>query len=238
MRDELMFKANKVSVSYGKVRALDDVSLNVGKEELVAVIGPNGAGKTTLANAIIGLVQMRSGTLEYGGERIDHLPTHKRVAKGIALCPERKVLAPSMTVIENLELGAYLRKDKEVSQDLDNMFKLFPPLLQRKTQPGRTLSGGELKMLTIGRALMSRPKFIIFDEPSLGLAPLVKRAILNKIREIAERKVAVLLIEQDVKFALSIASRAYVLEGGHVRLEGYARDLVENDYVREVYFGL
>lgn len=239
MPDKYMLSVEGLSVHYGKAQALEDVSLTVERGEFLALIGPNGAGKTTLLNTIAGLLKPSAGEIRFRGTRTDLLPAFEVVKLRMSLCPENRHLAPEMTVLENLELGAYLRKDKpEIARDLEWVFTLFPRLKERHKQLAGTLSGGEQQMLAIGRSLMSRPLLLMLDEPSLGLAPLMKERIFEKIAEIRESGVTVLLVEQDASLALNLADRAYVMENGRVILEGYGKFLLENPYVVETYLGI
>ena len=234
-----MLEVKNLSVYYGKYQALRDVTLRVEKGESVAVIGPNGSGKTALLRAISGLLRPSGGKINFFGKRIDKLETHKIVEMGISHCPERKKLFPDMTVFENLELGAYLRKDFEkIRKDIDEVISLFPLLGERKNQDAKTLSGGEQQMLSIARALLSNPKLLMLDEPSLGLAPLIRESLINVIGEINRRGIAILLVEQDLGLALTLCTRGYVLEQGRVCLEGSRRFLTGNPRVKEAYLGL
>jgi len=234
-----LLEVKNLSVYYGKYQALRDVTLRVKKGESVAVIGPNGSGKTALLRAISGLLRPSEGEINFFGERIDKLETHEIVERGISHCPERKKLFPDMTVFENLELGAYLRKDSEkIQRDIDEIISLFPLLGKRKNQEAKTLSGGEQQMLSIARALLSNPKLLMLDEPSLGLAPLIREQLISVIGEINRRGIAILLVEQDLGLALTLCTRGYVLETGRVCLEGTRRYLTGNPRVKEAYLGL
>lgn len=226
-------------VSYGKARILEGVSMEVEQRELVSVIGPNGAGKTTLLRAISGVAEPQ-GSVTFEGQRIDRLSPVQVVKRGIIHCPERRRLFPDLSVEDNLKMGAYLRgKDKDgVARDLERMFKLFPILRERRTQDARTLSGGEQQMLAIARSLMSQPKFLMLDEPSMGLALLVKKFLAETIKGIRDDGVTTLLVEQDADLAFSLADRVYVLEHGRVALQGVPKDLMENPYVKEIYLGI
>ncbi len=226
-------------VSYGKARILEGVSMEVEQRELVSVIGPNGAGKTTLLRAISGVAEPQ-GSVTFEGQRIDRLSPVQVVKRGIIHCPERRRLFPDLSVEDNLKMGAYLRgKDKDgVARDLERMFKLFPILRERRTQDARTLSGGEQQMLAIARSLMSQPKFLMLDEPSMGLALLVKKFLAETIKGIRDDGVTTLLVEQDADLAFSLADRVYVLEHGKVALQGVPKDLMENPYVKEIYLGI
>jgi len=211
----------------------------VDKGEIVAIIGPNGTGKTTLLRAISGLHRATKGKITFFGERIDRLPPHEIVKRGIAHCPERFKLFPDMTVLENIELGAFLRKDHSaIKKDLDDVFALFPLLEERKSQMARTLSGGEQQMLAIGRALMSKPKLLMLDEPSLGLAPIIRENLVDAIQEITRRGITIMMIEQDVPLALRLCDRGYVFEDGTVIMEGSKKFLEGNPKIREAYLGI
>ena len=226
-------------VSYGKAKILEGVSMEVEGKELVSVIGPNGAGKTTLLRAISKVAEPQ-GSVLFEGQRIDHLSPVEVVKRGIIHCPERRRLFPDLSVADNLKMGAYLRnKDKGgVARDLERMFNLFPILRDRCTQDARTLSGGEQQMLAIARSLMSGPKFLMLDEPSMGLAVLIKKLIADTIKGIREDGVTILLVEQDADLAFSMADRVYVLEHGKVALQGVPEDLMKNPYVKEIYLGI
>jgi branched-chain amino acid transport system ATP-binding protein len=226
-------------VAYGKARILEGISMEVEQRELVSVIGPNGAGKTTLLRAISKVAETQ-GSVFFEGQRIDHLSPVQVVKRGIIHCPERRRLFPDLSVEDNLKMGAYLRsKDKQgVARDLERMFNLFYILRERRTQDARTLSGGEQQMLAIARSLMSQPKFLMLDEPSMGLAVLVKRLIVDTIKSIRDDGVTILLVEQDADLAFSVADRVYVLEHGKVALQGVPEDLMKNPYVKEIYLGI
>jgi branched-chain amino acid transport system ATP-binding protein len=228
-----------VTVYYGGALALENVSLSVEEETLTAIIGPNGAGKTTLLRSIIGLKKIHKGSIWFAGKRIDGLSTREIVKMGVSLCPERRRILPEMTVLENLEMGAYLRKTKgEVREDLKKVFDLFPVLEERKGQLAGTLSGGEQQMLAIGRALMSRPKLLMLDEPSLGLSPIMRSVVFKKIDEIRMEGVTILLVEQDAYSALKIADKGLVLENGRIVQEGSGESLLKDENVRRAYLGI
>jgi len=235
-----LLQVRELTVHYGKALAVERVSLDVREGEFVAVIGPNGAGKTTLFKTISSVIKPTSGEIYFEGRRIDTLPPHEVARLGIAHCPERRRLGYRMTVMENLELGAYLRNDREgIAEDLKYVFELFPVLKERKNQKAGTLSGGEQQMLAIGRALMANPRLLMMDEPSVGLAPLMKDRIFEAIEEIKrERKVTILISEQDASLVLPISDRAYVMETGRIKMEGKGKELMENEYVRMTYLGL
>ena len=234
-----MLEVKNLSVYYGKYEALREVNLKMEKGESVAVIGPNGSGKTALLRTISGLLRPKDGEIYFFGERIDKLQTHEIVDRGISHCPERRKLFPNMTVMENLEFGAYLRKDREkIQKDLDEIVRLFPLLEERKNQMAKTLSGGEQQMLSIGRALMANPKLLMLDEPSLGLAPMIRERLINVVGEIHRRGIGILLVEQDLGLALSLCQRGYVFEQGRVCLKGNRRFLKGNPRVKDAYLGL
>jgi len=235
----MLLEIKNASVSYGQVSAIRDISLNVPEGGVVTIIGGNGAGKTTTLRAISGLAPLSSGEIHFNGDRIDNLPAHKIVGKGIAHVPEGRRVFPALTVEENLRTGAFLRRDKkEVESDLDSVFTRFPRLLERRKQFAKTMSGGEQQMLAIGRALMSDPKILLMDEPSMGLAPVVVEEIAVIIKEINAQGVTVVLVEQNAELALELADYAYVLETGSLALEGIAKELHNNDHVRAAYLGI
>jgi len=230
-----VLEVKDLAVHYDKALALDHVTLNVERNEVVAVLGANGAGKSTLLRAISGLVR-GTGEILFDGARLDVLHRHEIVKAGVVHCPEARRLFPEMTVFDNLLLGAYLRKGRrQIDEDRARVYDLFPMLMERSKQVASTLSGGEQQMVAIGRALMSNPKLLMLDEPSLGLAPLVQEAIFRGIKEIAKTGMSVLLVEQNARQALTIAHRAYVLEVGRVTLSGPSQDLVNDPHVREAY---
>jgi branched-chain amino acid transport system ATP-binding protein len=234
-----LLEVRNVSVSYGKAQILHDVNLRVNKGEIVAIMGPNGTGKTVFLRTISGLLKPTEGSITFLGERIDKLPSHEIVKRGIAHCPERQKLFPDMTVMENLELGAYIRSDLEkIQSDLETTLELFPLLDERKQQMARTLSGGEQQMLTLARALMSNPKLLMLDEPSMGLAPIIREKLMSVINEIRRRGVTVLIVEQDVALALSLCDRGYVFEEGTVCIEGSRTYLKGNSRIKEAYLGI
>ncbi len=234
-----MLEIKNLDTCYGKVQALWNVSLNIEQGEIVALVGANGAGKTTLLNTISGLLRPVSGSIEFLGKRIDGLPSHAVVELGLSHIPEGGRVFPEMTVRENLEMGAYpYHAWRQKNETLEQVYQLFPRLEERKEQLARTLSGGEHQLLAIGRGLMSRPKLCMFDEPSYGLAPLFVAEIFRIIHALRKQGITVLLIEQNVKQALELASRACVLENGRLTLEGPCCDLIENDHVRKAYLGL
>jgi branched-chain amino acid transport system ATP-binding protein len=235
----MTLEVSGAEVTYGRVRALRGVTLKVPGEGVVTVIGGNGAGKTTTLRAISGLAPLSAGEIRFGGERIDGLAPDRVVARGIAHVPEGRRVFPDLTVEENLRTGAYLRRDHAtVASDLDAIFARFPRLRERRRQLAKTLSGGEQQMLAIGRALMTRPKLLLMDEPSMGLAPVIVEEIGRIVRDIRSEGVAVVLVEQNAELALELADYAYVLETGVLALEGPARALRDNDHVRAAYLGL
>ena len=225
-----------LSVTYGAIQALNGVGLRLAEGEIVTLIGANGAGKTTTLRAIMGLVRS-SGSISYRGESIRTRATHRLVRDGLVLVPEGRIVFANLSVQENLEMGAYSRRDRGVARDFERVFTLFPRLAERRKQTAGTLSGGEQQMLAIGRALMSQPRVLLLDEPSLGLAPIVVHAIFEAIEEIHRSGVPVLLVEQNANAALRHSSRAYVLETGRVALEGSSADVAANPKVKEAYLG-
>lgn len=225
-------------VSYGGIRALKGVSLSVDEGQIVTLIGANGAGKSTTLRAISGLQKVQSGSILYGGEELTSLPVKEIVRRGIIHVPEGRRVFPDMTVAENLKIGAFLQTDKAaIAQDMDYVYSLFPRLKERSWQLAGTLSGGEQQMLAVGRALMSRPKVLMMDEPSLGLAPLIVKDVFSIIRRVNQDGITVLLIEQNANAALRIADYGYVLETGTIALSGTGEELLKNESVREAYLG-
>jgi len=234
-----VLKVSNLNVFYGKAQALHDVSLQVNEKEIVALVGANGAGKTTLLNTISGLLRPASGTVEFLGQRIDKLPPHKIVRLGICQIPEGRKLFSDMTVRENLEMGAYFSEAwRRRSETLEQVYEIFPALKERRGQPAKKLSGGERQMVAIGRGLMSTPKLCMFDEPSYGLAPKLFSEVLEVIKRLREQGITILLVEQNVRHTLEIADRAYVLENGHIVLEGTGKELLQNEQVKRAYLGL
>ena len=233
-----MLTLTDVKVYYGAIAAVKGVSLEVHDRELVALIGANGAGKTTTLRTISGIYRPRSGSIVHDGADLTTMPSHEIVARGISQSPEGRQIFGSLTVRENLLLGATRRADKSgIDEDLEDVFGLFPVLKERLGQAGGTLSGGEQQMLAIGRALMARPKLLLLDEPSLGLAPLMVGRIFDVVRRLKERGVAILLVEQNARKALQVADRAYVMETGHITLSGPAGELARNPEVERAYLG-
>lgn len=233
-----MLKVNNLEVSYGSVQALKGISLEVKKGEVVTLIGSNGAGKSTLLKTISGLVSPQAGTIFFEGKEVTNLSPDKIVSLGIAHVPEGRRIFTNMTVLENLRIGAYQRKDKEnINKDMDEIFGLFPILKERKEQMAGTLSGGEQQMLALSRALLSKPKLIILDEPSLGLAPVMVDTVFDVIDEIRKTGITILLVEQNANLALESSERAYVLETGKIKIAGQSKDLLEDEKIIEAYLG-
>lgn len=233
-----MLKIENLHVSYGGIQALRGVSLEVPDGKIVTLIGANGAGKSTTLRTITGLVKASSGSIQWSGEELLGRSIDRIISAGIAMSPEGRRVFPDLTVLENLKLGAYLRRDKaEITKDLQWVYQLFPRLKERDWQAAGTLSGGEQQMLAVGRALMSRPKLLLMDEPSLGLAPLVVQDIFSIIREINRQGVTILLIEQNANMALKIADLAYVLETGSITMSGTGAELLADQRVKEAYLG-
>ena len=234
----MLLEIKNVQVHYHKVAALKGINMEVPDNGIVTIIGANGAGKSTTLRAISGLVRISEGEIVFAGKRIDRLAPEKIVALGIAHVPEGRRIFPDLTVEENLRSGAFLRSDRAgIEDDLDDVFKRFPRLKERRGQWGRSLSGGEQQMLAIGRALMSRPKMLILDEPSMGLSPVMVQEMASIIHDIVERGVPVVLVEQNAELALRLARFAYVLETGRIALEGPAHELHDNEHVRRAYLG-
>ena len=233
-----MLEVKDLEVYYGVIQAIKGISFHVDKGEVIALIGANGAGKTTTLHTVTGLISPKNGHVLFEGKDITKVPAHKIVSMGMAHVPEGRRVFAELSVYENLKMGAYTRKDKnEIEESLKNVYKRFPRLEERKNQMAGTLSGGEQQMLAMGRALMSRPKIILMDEPSMGLSPIMVNEIFDIIRSVSESGTTVLLVEQNAKKALSIAYRAYVLETGKIVLEGKAKDLLEDDSIKKAYLG-
>lgn len=234
-----MLRLTNVSVNLGGFQIIKDVSMEIAAGECVALLGSNGAGKSTLFRAIVGLLKVSEGTIEFKGEPIHRVPAEKIVAKGIALCPEGRFLFPNLSVYKNLLLGAYTRKcsAREIQESIEEKYELFPILKSRKDQPAGTLSGGEQQMLAIARALMSNPELLLLDEPSIGLAPQIVKKIAETITAIAKKGTTVLLSEQNANMALQVTSRGYVLEAGRVMLAGSSSELRDNERVKRAYLG-
>jgi len=234
-----MLSINQIEVFYGDVQVLWGVSLRVQSKELAALIGANGAGKSTTLNAISATIRPRSGTIEFNGERIDQAAPSRVVELGISQVPEGRRLFPEMTVLENLELGSFLAEAKKRRiETLDWVYSIFPRLRERRNQAAGTLSGGEQQMVAVGRGLMARPKLLMLDEASLGLGPLLVQEVFKAVERVNKEGVTILLVEQNVKHTLSVATRAYVLENGRIVLEGKGSDLLINDHVKKAYLGI
>ena len=233
-----LLELDTVHAGYGAIEVLKGVSLHVDEGEIVTLIGANGAGKTTTLMTICGVLQPSRGRVRFMGRDLARLPAHRIVELGIAQSPEGRKIFPRLSVLENLEMGAFTRRDPDgVRKDIDRVFELFPILAERRGQPGGTLSGGEQQMLAVGRAMMTRPKLLVLDEPSLGLAPLIVKKIFDVIAELNREGVTVLLVEQNARMALELANRAYVVEGGRIVLSGTGDELLGNDQVRQAYLG-
>jgi branched-chain amino acid transport system ATP-binding protein len=235
----MLLEIKDLKVSYGKIEAIKGVSLNVNQGEIVTLVGANGAGKTTLLKTISGILKPSAGVISFEGKDIQSIAPHNRVLAGVCQAPEGRGIFPGMTVLENLEMGKYSRPDwkKELQEDLDRVYTLFPRLKERQSQAGGTLSGGEQQMLSIGRALMSRPRLLLLDEPSMGLAPMFIQQIFKIIREIQAQGVSILLVEQNAAQALSCANRAYILETGNIVKEGAGKELLNDDAIKRAYLG-
>ncbi|HET6483217.1 MAG TPA: ABC transporter ATP-binding protein [Actinoplanes sp.] len=235
----MLLEIDNMTLAYGRIQALHGISLNVNQGEVVALIGANGAGKSTTMRAVSGLRPVSAGTIKFDGEDITKLRADLRVVRGVSQSPEGRGIFPGMTVRDNLEMGAYTRKVRaEIDEDLDRAYTLFPRLKEREKQPGGTLSGGEQQMLAVGRALMSRPKLLLLDEPSMGLAPMLIQQIFDIIVEINRQGTTVLLVEQNAQQALSRAHRAYVLETGRIVKEGTGAELLNDPAVKDAYLGV
>ena len=232
----MLLKINDLNVSYGAIHAVRGISFEVEEGSIVTLIGANGAGKSTTLKAIAGLLTPQSGTIEYNGEDIAGMDATDIVKKGITLVPEGRRIFSDLSVLENIKIGAYMRKD-DLTEDIETVYSLFPILKERNWQQAGTLSGGEQQMLAVGRALMSKPKLIMMDEPSLGLSPIYVKNIFDIIKKINSTGVTILLIEQNANMALKIADRAYVLETGLITMQGTGKDLLENQQVRDAYLG-
>lgn len=234
--NEPILTIKDLKVNYGGIEAVKGISFDVTEGQIVTLIGANGAGKSSTLRAIAGLVKPASGKIVFRGDDITGSDTNEIVRKGITLVPEGRRIFPDLTVLENLRVGAYLRND-DITEDINWVYDLFPRLRERSWQAGGTLSGGEQQMLAVGRAMMARPKLMMMDEPSLGLAPLVIREIFNIIRRINESGTTVLLVEQNANMALKVAHHAYVLETGNIKMEGSGKELLENEEIKEAYLG-
>jgi branched-chain amino acid transport system ATP-binding protein len=235
----MLLEIKDLKVAYGKIQAVKGISLHINAGEIVTLVGANGAGKTTLLKTISGLLKPSAGVINFEGKDIQGINPHNRVLEGLCQAPEGRGIFPGMTVLENLEMGKYARKNwkSELKEDLDRIYTLFPRLKERQSQTGGTLSGGEQQMLSIGRALMSRPRLLLLDEPSMGLAPKFIQQIFNIIREIQTQGVSILLVEQNAAQALSCANRAYILETGNIVKEGAGKDLLNDEAIKKAYLG-
>ena len=234
----MLLKIEDLHTNYGAIHALKGISLEVNEGEIVCLIGSNGAGKTTLVNSIVGIVKSSSGTITFDGKDITHVPAHAMTKEGIGISPEGREVFPELTVEENLRIGAFVVKDEnKIKESYERVYELFPRLKERITQQAGTLSGGEQQMLAMGRALMAKPKLLLLDEPSMGLAPILVKEIFNIIEEINKAGTTVLLVEQNAKMALSIAHRAYVLETGKVVMSGTGEELAKSSDVQKAYLG-
>ncbi len=232
-----ILKVDNINVYYGAIHAIKGISFEVNEGEVVTLIGANGAGKSTTLQTVSGLLHSKTGSIEFQGENLAKIAPHIIVRKGLAQVPEGRRIFQQMSVEENLEMGAYTRDKSELEGDLENVYRQFPRLLERRRQIAGTLSGGEQQMLAIGRALMSHPKLLMLDEPSMGLAPILVEQIFDIIRQLNEAGTTILLVEQNAQMALSVAHRAYVMETGKITLSGTGRELAESDQVRKAYLG-
>ena len=232
-----ILKVEDINVYYGSIHAIKGISFEVNEGEIVTLIGANGAGKSTTLQTVSGLLRSRTGSIEFNGENISHVPAHKLVYKGLAQVPEGRRIFLQMSVEENLEMGAFTQKNAGIDADLESVYEQFPRLRERKKQIAGTLSGGEQQMLAMGRALMSHPKLLMLDEPSMGLAPILVEQIFDIIRQLHKNGTTILLGEQNAQMALSVADRAYVLETGKITLSGTGKELAESDEVRKAYLG-
>ncbi len=233
-----MLRVSGLSAGYGEVQVLWDIDITVKKGEIVSIIGANGAGKTTTLKSIMGLIIPFKGTISFDGDEITGLPVHEIVRKGISLVPEGRHLFPKMTVLENLRMGGYAVNGDRYKELIERVFQIFPVLKERKDQLASTLSGGEQQMLAIARGLMSDPKILMLDEPSLGLAPKIVKKVMRVVSEIRDEGVTILLVEQNAKISLEISDRGYVLETGRIVLEGTSEELLRNEHVKKAYLGL
>ena len=232
-----ILKVDNINVYYGAIHAIKAISFEVNEGEIVTLIGANGAGKSTTLQTVSGLLRSRTGSIEFNGENISHVPAHKLVYKGLAQVPEGRRIFLQMSVEENLEMGAFTQKNAGIDADIESVYEQFPRLRERKKQIAGTLSGGEQQMLAMGRALMSHPKLLMLDEPSMGLAPILVEQIFDIIRQLHKNGTTILLVEQNAQMALSVADRAYVLETGKITLSGTGKELAESDEVRKAYLG-
>ena len=233
----LLLRLSGINTYYGQIHILRDVQVEVGEGELVCLLGGNASGKSTTLKTILGIVTPRTGSVSLGGEEITGLPTARRIKRGLAIVPENRRLFGPMTVLENLEMGAYLRPKADLKEEFERVYTLFPLLYERRSQLAGTLSGGEQQMVAMGRALMSQPKLLLMDEPSMGLAPVLVERSFEIIKQVNDAGVAMLIVEQNANVSLSIADRGYVLSTGRVVLEGNASDLLEDEGLRKAYLG-
>ncbi|MCR5234995.1 MAG: ABC transporter ATP-binding protein [Lachnospiraceae bacterium] len=232
-----LLKVNELHVYYGSIHAIKGISFEVNEGEVVTLIGANGAGKSTTLNSVAGLLKLGNGNVEFNGKVLNGIPAHKIVKEGMALCPEGRRIFQQLTVKENLEMGAYIGDGSTLDADLCNVYELFPRLKERYKQIAGTLSGGEQQMLAMGRALMSHPKLLMLDEPSMGLAPILVEQIFDIIKQLHSKGTTILLVEQNAQMALKVADRGYVLETGRIVTTGTGRELLHNDSVRKAYLG-
>jgi branched-chain amino acid transport system ATP-binding protein len=238
MPNNTILQLKNVDVHYGKIQALAEIQISINEAELVCLLGGNASGKSTTLKTILGVVRPSAGSIEFLGDRIDRLPTKKIVEKGVSIVPENRRIFPKLTVLENLELGAYLRNDtQKIAEDMDRIFDLFPRIKERRQQYGATLSGGEQQMLAMGRALMSRPKLLLMDEPSMGLAPILVESSFEIIQRVNQEGVTIFVVEQNANMALSIADRGYVLQLGRIVLHDEAQNLLNNEMMKKAYLG-
>jgi branched-chain amino acid transport system ATP-binding protein len=235
--NEPLLKLEGVNTYYGSIHILTDSNLQVGDGELVCLLGGNASGKSTTLKTILGLVRPRTGTVTFAGEDVTSMPTSHRIKRGLAIVPENRRLFGPMTVLENLEMGSYLRPKADLKEEFERVYALFPLLYERRSQLAGTLSGGEQQMVAMGRALMSQPRLLLMDEPSMGLAPILVERSFEIIKQVNDSGVAMLVVEQNANVSLSIADRGYVLSTGRIVLEGKASDLIENDDLRKAYLG-
>ena len=233
----MMLKVDNLNVYYGAIHAIKDVSFEVKEGEIVTLIGANGAGKSTILKTVSGLLHSKGGSIEFMGEQIGGIPPHKVVAKGLAQVPEGRRVFTQMTVEENLEMGGYIQPGNQIEAGLQDVYKRFPRLQERRRQTAGTLSGGEQQMLAMGRAMMSHPKLLMLDEPSMGLSPILVEQVFDIIKELHKAGVTILLVEQNARMALSVADRGYVLETGHITLSGPGRELLSDEGVKKAYLG-
>ncbi|MCR5603059.1 MAG: ABC transporter ATP-binding protein [Lachnospiraceae bacterium] len=232
-----LLKVNELHVYYGSIHAIKGISFEVNEGEVVTLIGANGAGKSTTLNSVAGLLKLGNGNVEFNGKILNGIPAHKIVKEGMALCPEGRRIFQQLTVKENLEMGAYIGDGSTLDEDLNNVYELFPRLKERYKQIAGTLSGGEQQMLAMGRALMSHPRLLMLDEPSMGLAPILVEQIFDIIKQLHSKGTTILLVEQNAQMALKVADRGYVLETGRIVTTGTGRELLHNDMVRKAYLG-